>query len=113
MRAADCIDSRGIEGPFVATCPACSSGVLLQVTVNARESEAVDGTCTWFVSFDTNTGREEDGGELPLLEASFYDFNRSSYGQFSSSIVDVRSHRSRLFLVRGLSSTSTHCKSGS
>lgn len=52
----------------------------------------VAGSCEWDVVFDSNTGQERNGGQLPLLEA---DYNRSSYGEFSSSIFDVRSHRSR------------------
>lgn len=73
------------------------------MTVHAREKEIVDGSCVWDVVFETNTGREEDGGELPLLEAFLYDLKSSSYGMISASLVDVSSHRyarSGLVLVR-------------
>ncbi|CAM9683879.1 unnamed protein product, partial [Hapterophycus canaliculatus] len=50
-----------------------------EVTVTARENETVSETCVWDVVFETNTGEEGNGGELPLLTAAFYNITNSSY----------------------------------
>lgn len=67
------------------TCPLLSP----QVTVRARENETVSETCIWDVEFQTNTGEEEDGGELPLLTAAFYNVTNSSFSDFSTSGAQV------------------------
>lgn len=55
----------------------------------ARENETMDDSCVWDIMFDTNTGNEEDGGQLPLLMAAFYDLDNSSYGDLSNATVKV------------------------
>lgn len=49
----------------------------------------MDDTCVWDIVFDTNTGNEEDGGQLPLLTAAFYDLDNSSYGDLGNATVEV------------------------
>lgn len=55
----------------------------------ARENETVLDTCIWDVVFETNTGEEGDGGELPLLTSAFYNMSNSSYSTLGTSVTEV------------------------
>lgn len=57
--------------------------------MNALRNETVDDTCIWNVQFETNTGKEATSGELPLLTVAFYDINNLTYGDLSTSVVEV------------------------
>lgn len=60
-----------------------------KVTVHARENETTSETCTWDVVFETNTGLEGDGGELPLITAAFYNITNSSYSDLDTTVTQV------------------------
>lgn len=55
----------------------------------ARQNETVSDTCVWDVVFETNTGEEEDGGELPLLTSAFYNMSNSSFSTLGTSVTEV------------------------
>ena len=55
----------------------------------ARENETVSDACVWDVVFETNTGEEVDGGELPLLTAAFYNLSNSSFSSLGTSVTEV------------------------
>lgn len=60
-----------------------------KVTVNARENETISDTCVWDVIFETNTGEEDSGGELPLLTAAFYNVTNSSHTDLGTTGTQV------------------------
>lgn len=55
----------------------------------ARQNETVSDTCVWDVVFETNTGAEEDGGELSLLTSAFYNMSNSSFSTLGTSVTEV------------------------
>ncbi|CAM9800578.1 unnamed protein product [Ectocarpus sp. 6 AP-2014] len=76
-----------------------------EVTVHARENETTSETCTWDLVFETNTGLEGDGGELPLITAAFYNITNSSYSDLDTTVTQ---DMHEIVVSRNRSGTSVH-----